>query len=278
MSSVEAYWATLPTLSYYGDIQNDVAKASQELAGSPRQMSQLAEYHERRSQPSIETSDDKALRNEIYTPLSSYDDKEIRTLELLPGSFDDPLEGTLHHCSLGFEYPDIVARLDGDAGALTSSTTFSRHTRHALSSDGRALFYTALSYTWGAPVFDCSLGCNGAVKHITRTLDSALRHLRRSDEAIMLWVDQICINQEDNADKERQVPLMSLIYRRALNTMIWLGEDNDSLAFVVLESIQRNLGEYAFDEQPSAVFERYMSPDDAMGFSIQQAWQLYGTE
>lgn len=44
----------------------------------------------------------------------------------------------------------------------------------------------------------------------------------------MLWVDQICINQDDLKEKSQQVSLMGTIYRWAWSTLVWLGEEADN--------------------------------------------------
>ncbi|OTA90543.1 hypothetical protein M434DRAFT_77799 [Hypoxylon sp. CO27-5] len=43
-----------------------------------------------------------------------------------------------------------------------------------------------------------------------------------------IWIDAICINQNDRAEKENQVKLMDKIYANATTVKIWLGEANDS--------------------------------------------------
>lgn len=44
-----------------------------------------------------------------------------------------------------------------------------------------------------------------------------------------LWIDAICINQNDMAERNEQVPNMNQIYKSAKNICIWLGEsDKDS--------------------------------------------------
>ncbi|KAK4155829.1 heterokaryon incompatibility protein-domain-containing protein [Chaetomidium leptoderma] len=42
-----------------------------------------------------------------------------------------------------------------------------------------------------------------------------------------IWIDALCINQADTAEKNAQVPLMSRIYRQAEQVPIWLGPEND---------------------------------------------------
>lgn len=38
-----------------------------------------------------------------------------------------------------------------------------------------------------------------------------------------LWIDQICIDQNSNAEKSQQVKMMDIIFGRALKVFIWLG-------------------------------------------------------
>jgi hypothetical protein len=40
----------------------------------------------------------------------------------------------------------------------------------------------------------------------------------------ILWIDAICINQEDNAEKGQQVQSMAKIYAKASRVIVWLGE------------------------------------------------------
>ncbi|KAN0113300.1 HET domain containing protein [Hyaloscypha variabilis] len=91
------------------------------------------------------------------------------------------------------------------------------------------LKYTALSYTWGSPDRPARLivdtgGVNqgeSAIK-ITKSLETALLQLRESTK-ITLWIDQLCINQDDVDEKSKQVPLMKIIYKKAIDVLVWLG-------------------------------------------------------
>jgi hypothetical protein len=60
--------------------------------------------------------------------------------------------------------------------------------------------------------------------HIRTNLHSAFRHLRRQREDRILWIDAVCINQEDNIEKNHQVWMMKRIYESADQVVIWLGE------------------------------------------------------
>jgi hypothetical protein len=61
---------------------------------------------------------------------------------------------------------------------------------------------------------------------IKPNLYEALRHLRKENGVVALWVDALCINQFDDAEKNEQVAKMALIYHKAYNFNIWLGIDD----------------------------------------------------
>jgi hypothetical protein len=73
---------------------------------------------------------------------------------------------------------------------------------------------------------------------ITNSLDKAIRRLRHEKDSVMIWADQICIDQKTQAEKEAQVRLMPLIYSRALNTVIWLGDTSAEDAFNALHDLE----------------------------------------
>ncbi|KAI1658835.1 HET-domain-containing protein [Daldinia decipiens] len=92
--------------------------------------------------------------------------------------------------------------------------------------------YDALSYTWGIPSFTEELIVDQYYLMITPNLLYALQRFRMPTVARMIWIDAICINQEDNDEKSRQIPFMRQIYRSASSVFVWLGIDesgSDSL-------------------------------------------------
>ncbi|KAI1407516.1 HET-domain-containing protein [Hypoxylon sp. FL1857] len=95
--------------------------------------------------------------------------------------------------------------------------------------------YSALSYTWCHPVLDDfkddlshAIICDGQRMPIGLNLNDALQHIYvESDIApSLLWVDAICINQSDLAERSEQVALMTSIYFNAANVVVWLGKDD----------------------------------------------------
>jgi hypothetical protein len=98
--------------------------------------------------------------------------------------------------------------------------------------------FEAVSYVWGAPVFPQRIFCNGSAIEITQNLYDALICLRDADMARRLWVDAVCINQKDNDEKSKQIPLMKYIYHHATQVVIWLGPAEESTGRV-LDLIRR---------------------------------------
>jgi chaperonin cofactor prefoldin len=83
--------------------------------------------------------------------------------------------------------------------------------------------YTALSYTWGNPTLSHQIFVNNRYLHVTESLEVALQHLRDQKDTLTLWIDAICINQQDTDEKNQQVQQMADIYRNASQVIVWLG-------------------------------------------------------
>lgn len=110
--------------------------------------------------------------------------------------------------------------------------------------------YEALSYAWGSEADPARVRVRSrSHKHdphsyylsITRNLGDALRALRKYDPAAgdpegtiasslsrVLWIDAICINQADAAEKGPQVAMMGSIYQSASRVIAWLGSADES--------------------------------------------------
>jgi hypothetical protein len=88
--------------------------------------------------------------------------------------------------------------------------------------------YEALSYVWGTSDLSTNvyIHCNGEVTAVRSSLAGALKRLRLATSARIIWVDAICINQDDNEEKSYQVPLMGSIYSSASRVVVWLGDGN----------------------------------------------------
>ena len=104
--------------------------------------------------------------------------------------------------------------------------------------------YEALSYCWGdmKDTREITLRHRGPNLHssepsadfeqrfkVTANLHHALRRIRHKVQERRLWVDAVCINQNDPIERSHQVSFMRSIYKSAEETLIWLGEDDGTV-------------------------------------------------
>jgi hypothetical protein len=82
-----------------------------------------------------------------------------------------------------------------------------------------------LSYVWGDPKDKVPIEIDGKFIHVTKNCQAALRALRHSTDTNFVWVDAICIDQDNVEEKSEQIALMGDIYRKAERAVAWLGPD-----------------------------------------------------
>jgi hypothetical protein len=86
--------------------------------------------------------------------------------------------------------------------------------------------YVALSYTWGEEPASAVILLEGRRFHVRPNLRACLKRMRKyGHEWRCIWVDAICINQSDDAEKNVQVSQMRKTYSEARQVVAWLGED-----------------------------------------------------
>lgn len=140
--------------------------------------------------------------------------KDIRVLVLYPGRFSEDIVAKISHVPLG---------------------------------GGR---YEALSYTWGAVTNDhgkvyikqdepCDADGLSALSFVNVRLNliSALRYLRLPTVSRVLWIDSVCVNQEDKEERSREVARMGEIYSQAWRVNAWLGPDGSDTT-IAMETIK----------------------------------------
>lgn len=118
---------------------------------------------------------------------------QVRLLHLTAGSFADAIQ-----CNVDVEYLNFSSE------------------------------YVALSYTWADENGDdckCeTIIVNGEPFAVTRNCKLALRRVRSSSRTVVIWVDAICIDQNNDSERGHQVKLMPLIYSRAQRVLVYIGE------------------------------------------------------
>lgn len=125
-----------------------------------------------------------------YAPFQAAD--EIRLLSVHHGEYDSTIHGDIFHVKL----KELSVK------------------------------YEALSYTWGdsPKPFDIHIGRDNQPLPITANCAAAIRRLRHRHEQRVVWIDAICINQEDIPERNVQVLNMADIYSQASQVVVYIGE------------------------------------------------------
>lgn len=123
--------------------------------------------------------------------------KEVRILLLAPGSGTGILECKLKHVFLDQSPPPL---------------------------------YETISYVCGEPQIRSAIKLHGTETQVLASSEVALRRMRLPTKERALWIDAICINQEDTDERNHQVGMMYAIYTTTFRNLIWLGEDDGHTA------------------------------------------------
>ena len=97
--------------------------------------------------------------------------------------------------------------------------------------------YSALSYVWGTELDHTPFKCNKSWIEVTKNLKEALKHLQYDTEPRYVWIDALCIDQDNLTEKNEQVVLMKEIYACATDVIVWLGSDNENIASEIFTEI-----------------------------------------
>jgi hypothetical protein len=129
------------------------------------------------------------------------DDQSFRILQLQPGSFNDPVRFSLE---------------------LTISSETNSQPK-----------YEAISYAWADLTLtheiqyeDFAMNNFGSLM-VTTNCHNALKNLRLLDRPRPLWLDAVCINQENINERSAQIQMMRTIYSGAGQVVVYLGESAD---------------------------------------------------
>jgi Heterokaryon incompatibility protein (HET) len=92
--------------------------------------------------------------------------------------------------------------------------------------------YEALSYSWDTPSDHAphpTIYIEGRALETMPNLEAFLLQHRKDQDfpCLSLWIDAICINQEDSVERCQQVALMCKLYTRLSRLVVWLGVDDD---------------------------------------------------
>lgn len=95
-----------------------------------------------------------------------------------------------------------------------------------------ASHYRAISYEWSSAEDQRQIILNNQTFTVRRNLFeflTACRTIHAGRPAPWLWIDAICLNQDDEAEKPDQVRRMGEIFRSADEVIAWLGYGSDTV-------------------------------------------------
>lgn len=214
-------------------LDNVIYEPVSSVVASRQQRSQVSMYND---------SELKRMPPYNYKPLRSMR-RRLRLLRLHGGGLMNPeITCELFEVEYDKENQNIVRRVLSKAERSAKRERLERRqsgwtTPHypnddqAVDVDDDVVEYEALSWCWGQEVKDRAIRIQEGGRYyrlaVTRDLTLALKYLRHPHEERILWIDALCINQENHEERNHQVQMMSLIYSGAKQACIWLGEDTD---------------------------------------------------
>ncbi|KAI3329784.1 HET-domain-containing protein [Ustulina deusta] len=135
-----------------------------------------------------------------YNGLSRLDsrNRQIRLLVVHPGRFSDPVVARFETVYL------LSGRADESEKALSAPKFL------ALCECGDE-FTTVRSFP------------------VSQKVVAAIRRLRTPTQPLRIWIDAVCINQQDMDERSGQVAIMSSIYKSAAQVHVWFGEGDQAL-------------------------------------------------
>jgi hypothetical protein len=109
--------------------------------------------------------------------------------------------------------------------------------------------YEAISYTWGSSTKGHLVSLGRSWLPITRNVYKILQDRGSYFRTRWLWIDAVCINQDDNVEKGIQVNIMGDIYQSAERVLVWLGDtvvrsSDITSAMFLLERLNYNINNY----------------------------------
>ncbi|KAM7210010.1 Heterokaryon incompatibility protein (HET) domain containing protein [Rhypophila decipiens] len=178
-----------------------------------------------RIQSSISSS--ASTKDELYADLAvPAGSKTIRLLDLqlVTRQLDDaPLAGSLRVVNLQ-DKPEFTAL----SYAWKDSDDEEENRRAEANSQVRSPTLGVATTSDGQVDLDITPSCSDALRHIRRHQSKAAA-VTSGPRALSIWIDAVCINQQDDHDKTGQIPLMQEIYSQASTCYVWLGKSSPEL-------------------------------------------------
>ncbi|KAJ8110944.1 hypothetical protein OPT61_g6340 [Boeremia exigua] len=135
--------------------------------------------------------------------------------------------------------------------------------------------YRCLSYMWGDPSPSFTIQANGRSMQIGKNLHEFLVVAAERFAEETLWIDAICINQGDAAEKGVQVQKMGKTFMKAIEVLVWLGNSERIANFLAFT--QRSLSKrqrYPFNIYPHRIPKKFVAGARELGVHLYwgRAW------
>ncbi|KAI1339882.1 heterokaryon incompatibility protein-domain-containing protein [Xylariaceae sp. FL0016] len=117
------------------------------------------------------------------------------------------------------------------SGSMPAAPANSVHCILQLANLKSGLKYTAVSRGWEpSDTVDESkiVLVNGAPVPVTAGVFRVLEQFQEEDESTTVWIDALCVNHADAAEKSAQISQKPQIFSSATTTLIWLGETDEN--------------------------------------------------
>ena len=101
---------------------------------------------------------------------------------------------------------------------------------------------------WGPADEDCGIWLDQKRFQVRQNLWQCLWHLRQSRTSTYLWIDYICVSQQNLRERTHQVAFMSQIYSNPISVISWLGEDTNGTMDVLDTTTQSDNLQTFLDE------------------------------
>ncbi|KAJ4420396.1 hypothetical protein N0V82_004385 [Gnomoniopsis sp. IMI 355080] len=189
--------------------------------------------------------EDLGVPSATHNPDDYRDKKRFRLLKLMSGVLQDAAV----YCKI-FEVEFNIAkdevRIVQDSGCVTPDRCCN-NTCTCGNAPRQSISYEAMSWRWGneserkyAIIIKTKDG--DRKKTVSYTLGLALKYLRHSTKSRMIWIDALCINQDNFDERSSQVAMMDRLYTGASQICVWLGQD-DPDSKIAIKFIKEEINE-----------------------------------
>lgn len=131
--------------------------------------------------------------------------------------------------------------------------------------------YRCLSYVWGPPGGESQIEINGQIALVRPNLHDFLNIAREKYAFEPLWIDALCIDQDNVPERNHQVQDMGNIYSRARMVVAWLG-DNQELA-IALKALRKRFTPRSMNPFPKDYYKHHKRREDCPLLTTHEYWK-----